>query len=133
MWIPTIILILVLMYSKIGEHIIKVIKKLAKWLLYDSNKPRRWIWTRFYEVMSWVYPDDSFYIMNSGYALLSSDGLLNKFEPFEHENKEIFQYQLYYAVVRLLGKNIIKDKKVVDLSCGRGGGTFFLYAHYKPK
>ena len=115
-WIPTVIMILVIMYSKIGEHVIRYVKNRFNWLLYESTRPRRWLWTRFYEFMSWIYPEDSFYIMNSGYALLSEDGLMNKFEPLKHEKKEIYQYQLYYAVTKLYKKNLITDKKVVDLS-----------------
>lgn len=132
-WIPTVITVLVIMYTKIGEHLIRLVKRCGKWVLYDSTRPRRWIWTRFYEFLAWLYPDDAFYIMNSGYALLSEDGLMNKFEPLEHEKKEIYQYQLYYAVANMVDKRVFANKKIIDLSCGRGGGTFFLYSLFKPK
>ena len=121
-WIPTVIMVLVIMYSKIGESFIRLLKRTWKWLLYDSTRPRRWIWTRYYDFLSWIYPEDSFYIMNSGYALLSEDGLINKFNPLDHEKKEIYQYQLYYYVANLYGREVIADKKIVDLCCGRGGG-----------
>lgn len=125
--------ILVLMYSKIGAQVNKFFKKSLNYLLYDSTKPRRLLWTTYYEFIAYLYPDDSYYIMNSGYALLSEDGLMNKFSPLEHESKEIYQYQLYHTVASLAGKNVITNKKIIDLSCGRGGGTFFLYSLYKPK
>lgn len=121
------------MYSKIGENIIRMVKNSICWLLYESTWPRRWIWKRFYELTAWVYPEDSFYIMNSGYALLSEDGLMNKFSPLEHEKVDIYQYQLYYAVTSLVNKSAIRNKKIIDLSCGRGGGTYFTYSLYKPK
>lgn len=132
-WIPTLVTILLLIYSNIGNKAVGYVKRTLKWALYDSTKPRRWIWARYYELVSWLYPDDSYYISNSGYALLSEDGQMNKFVPLKHERKEIFQYQLYYAVSSMVEKEAITGKKVIDLSCGRGGGTFFLYSMYKPK
>ena len=132
-WIPTLLTILFLIYSKIGNKAVGYVKRTLKWLLYDSTKPRRWVWTRYYELVSWLYPDDSYYISNSGYALLSEDGQMNKFTPLKHERKEIFQYQLYYTVANMVEKEAISGKKIIDLSCGRGGGAFFLYSMYKPK
>lgn len=131
--IPFLITLAIVMYSKIGGYIINWCRNIIKWVLYDSKKPRRWVWNRYYDFVSWLYPKDAFYIMNSGYALLSDDGLLKKFTPLNHESKEIYQYQLYYIIARMVGKKCIKDKRVVDLSCGRGGGTFFLYSLFKPK
>jgi hypothetical protein len=54
--------------------------------------------------------------MNSGYALLSEDGLMDKFIPLEHEEIEIYQYQLYYTVANLVDKSVISEKKIIDLS-----------------
>ena len=104
------------MYSKIGAQVSMMAKRCINWLLYDSTKPRRCVWTLYFEFMAWLYPDDSFYIMNSGYALLSEDGLMNKFSPLDHEAKEIYQYQLYHTVVNMAGKNVITNKKIIDLS-----------------
>ena len=71
--------------------------------------------------------------MNCGYSLLSEDGLLNKFESLDHEVKEIYQYQLYYYVANLYGSDNLTGKKIIDLGCGRGGGTYFMYSYFKPK
>lgn len=109
-------MVLIVMYSKFGEQILKTLKKLIVWLLYESTIPRRWIWNRYYDLRSWIYPDDSFYIMNSGYALISNDGLINKITPIEHEAKEIYQYQLYYAVANMIKSSVFSKAKVVDLS-----------------
>jgi hypothetical protein len=109
------------------------LKNKFKWALYESTKPRRWIWTTYYDFIGWLFPEDSFYIMNCGYALLTDDGLMNKFSPLKHEEKEIYQYQLYYAVTNMVNKKAIANKKVIDLSCGRGGGTFFVSSYFNPK
>ena len=63
-----------------------------------------------------------FAFMNYGYAPLSAD-LAGSAEP------EKYCLQLYR---RLLGNADLRGKKVVEVSCGRGGGAAHVAATYQP-
>jgi ubiquinone/menaquinone biosynthesis C-methylase UbiE len=75
---------------------------------------------QFYNVAATTSTDFAF--MNYGFAPLSSD-LEGTAEP------EKYCLQLYR---RLLGNADLRGKKVVEVSCGRGGGAAHVAATYQP-
>ena len=75
---------------------------------------------QFYNAAAAASTDFAF--MNYGYAPLSSD-LEGTAEP------EKYCLQLYR---RLIGNVDLRGKKVVEVSCGRGGGAAHVAATYQP-
>lgn len=75
---------------------------------------------RFYNVAGDISTDFSF--MNYGYAPLSAE-LAGSAEP------EKFCLQLYR---RLIGDTVLQGKRVVEVSCGRGGGAAHVAASFQP-
>jgi ubiquinone/menaquinone biosynthesis C-methylase UbiE len=75
---------------------------------------------QFYNAAASASQDFSF--MNYGYAPLSAE-LADSHEP------EKFCLQLYR---RLLGNANLRGRKVVEVSCGRGGGAAHVAAVYQP-
>jgi ubiquinone/menaquinone biosynthesis C-methylase UbiE len=75
---------------------------------------------RFYNAAGDISTDFSF--MNYGYAPLSAE-LANSAEP------EKYCLQLYR---RLIGDTTLAGKRVVEVSCGRGGGAAHVAASFQP-
>ena len=64
--------------------------------------------------------------MNYGYALLSSDGkYINKLK--KEDEFERFPLQMYHYIATGLGNfKDLKEKTVLDIGCGRGGGLEYI-------
>lgn len=75
---------------------------------------------RFYNAAGDISTDFSF--MNYGYAPLSAE-LAGSTEP------EKYCLQLYR---RLVGQTMLKGKRVVEVSCGRGGGAAHVASSFQP-
>lgn len=75
---------------------------------------------QFYNAAGTISTDFSF--MNYGYAPLSAE-LAGSAEP------EKYCLQLYR---QLIGPTVLRDKRVVEVSCGRGGGAAHVAASFKP-
>ena len=76
---------------------------------------------QFYNAAASASQDFAF--MNYGYAPLSAE-LAGSAEP------EKYCLQLYR---RLIGNGDLRGKKVVEVSCGRGGGAAHVAATYQPR
>jgi ubiquinone/menaquinone biosynthesis C-methylase UbiE len=74
----------------------------------------------FYNVAGAISTDFSF--MNYGYAPLSA-------ELSGSAEAEKYCLQLYR---QLIGDTVLKDKRVVEVSCGRGGGAAHVASTYHP-
>lgn len=85
------------------------------------------------DIMVIQYPFYNWTCNNYGYALLTNEGkLVDKLKPEDEEQR--FGLQMYNRVGTGLGHwKDLKNKKVLDLGCGRGGGLEFLqkYLHCK--
>jgi ubiquinone/menaquinone biosynthesis C-methylase UbiE len=75
---------------------------------------------RFYNTAGDISTDFSF--MNYGFAPLSAE-LAGSSEP------EKYCLQLYR---QLIGSTVLRDKRVVEVSCGRGGGAAHVASSYQP-
>lgn len=79
---------------------------------------------------------------NSGYALLTKDGnsLTNSgYDMFNHrplsfqEVGSQFAIQLYHhAALTATDFSSLRDLRVLDIGCGKGGGLAFLQEYFEP-
>lgn len=69
--------------------------------------------------------------MNCGYALLTQNGETLQLSSRDDRFQQ-FQYQLYhYAAMGIKFQDTLSGKKVLDLCCGRGGGSKKCISHHK--
>jgi ubiquinone/menaquinone biosynthesis C-methylase UbiE len=99
-----------------------------EWIMFRSDKPRRYLWRKFYNFIYWIEPSEDLQMINYGYASYSEFGkTLNLPQEIKSEQ---FSYQLYdYTYTSLY--NIGKGKRVLDLCCGRGSGLAYLHKTYE--
>lgn len=67
------------------------------WLFYQSETPRRFLWSFIYNTMCMLYPQTQWKAVNYGYSVLSDQGILIKNLKAEDED-ERFCLQLYHYV-----------------------------------
>jgi fatty-acid O-methyltransferase len=81
-----------------------------------------------YEAASWRLSGPGTAFLNYGFAPLDQPrqdlGLLRESEP------DRFGIQLYLKVA---GAVDLSGKEVLEVGCGRGGGTAFVFEHHHPK
>lgn len=80
-----------------------------------------------YETMSMVLKQDHWIYMNYGFASLNGSDSEPVLESTDEENR--LSYQLYD---RLVSDIELKDKSVLEIGCGRGGGTSMIKKYHKP-
>ena len=139
LWIPLIVLTspvwvlsMLIVYSTLKffgfwGKVLRVQYEVYEWLMFRSNKPRRYLWRRFYNFINWQFPGDELQNMNLGYASYTESG--KTLELSDDLENERFSYQLYdFLVTEFVEK---KEKVVlVDVGCGRGAGLKFLHRKY---
>jgi hypothetical protein len=85
---------------------------------------RTQVWRAIYNGCSWYLGRESKVASyNCGYALLTQSGetivFTNKADKYHQ-----FQYQLYhYASMGIKFRDRLNGKRIIDLGCGRGGGS----------
>jgi len=87
---------------------------------------RRLVWKPIYEMVANKYKAQQWYFMNYGYTPFDCESKLEL-----HENDEInrYQIQLYHY---LAVKAEIKDRDVLEVGSGRGGGANYIAGYLKP-
>jgi ubiquinone/menaquinone biosynthesis C-methylase UbiE len=142
LWVPLIILTspawalgLFLVYSCLKffgfwGRVLWIQYEMYEWLMFRSDKPRRYLWKKFYNFIYWLEPSEDLQMINYGYASYSESGnTLNL--PLEMKAEQ-FSYQLYdylYSTLASQGK----EKTVLDLGCGRGAGLMYIHRNYSSK
>ncbi len=93
----------------------------------SSPKIKRWVWRRWYEYLA-GYKQDTWSFMNYGYEPLD-DSIPH---PELEEDDEIDRYciQLYHRVASAVD---LKDRDVLEVGSGRGGGSSFIKRYHHPK
>lgn len=102
----------------------KIVEKYA-----ELPRPiRRPLWRLWHNLITSFDTDKNTVFMNYGYA--SDNG---EFENIKLKSEDIadkYSSQLYDHVA---GNGKLKDKDVLEVGCGRGGGASYLARYYKPK
>ncbi|MFC2114376.1 class I SAM-dependent methyltransferase [Bacteroidota bacterium] len=101
---------------------------LARFFVFLTNIHffRTLFWKPVYNLMASRIPDPDWQMMNYGYKPTSEEEQLPLNEKDEYQR---YPLQMYHYLASLVG---IKDKDVVEVGCGRGGGAGFLYNYHKP-
>ena len=86
---------------------------------------KRYCWKLWYNFISNRFKDDYFKFMNYGYYNEELVITLDKDDELER-----YPIQLYHQLCIQLE---LKDKVIVEVGCGRGGGANFIARYHKPK
>ena len=98
-----------------------------------SPKIKRTLWRWWYQIIAKYYQKSDFKFMNYGFCDLNS-----QLSPINlSENDEINRYfiQLYHYVITAtdITENDLISKKILEVGCGRGGGTSYIAQYLKPQ
>jgi ubiquinone/menaquinone biosynthesis C-methylase UbiE len=88
---------------------------------------RRLVWKPVYQMLASKFPTDTWSFMNYGYAPDANAAVLSLAEKDEIHRYAIQHYHF------LATKTLIKDKDVLEVGCGRGGGSNYIATHLHPK
>lgn len=95
----------------------------------ELPKPvRKPLWKIWHNVITKLDKDVSTVFMNYGYA--SENGEFKDLHLKPEDEFDRYAIQLYSHVAT--SDHCIKDKDVLEVGCGRGGGASFLTRYYKP-
>lgn len=102
----------------------KIIEKYA-----ELPKPlRRPLWKIWHTLILSFDKKESTVFMNYGYA--SENGEFSSLNLQPEDQVDKYSIQLYYHVVKDYD---LKDKNILEVGSGRGGGASFLSRYFKPK
>lgn len=131
-WVPLVLGLSLIIWLFGWTH--KVSNLLAgfyDWLFFKSDKPRKFMWRNFYNVLCWLFPQDEWKTMNYGYAINSESG--HSIVLAEDEENERFSYQLYHYLATGFKKNAnLQGLAIVEVGSGRGGGLGYVVKNLKP-
>lgn len=96
---------------------------------FKKNRRSKWplIQKISYELLSELNTDPSIIFMNLGYAGLETPHISSLTSENEANR---FSIQLYDYLIKFSDP---KEKDVLEVGCGRGGGASFLFKTYQPK
>ena len=102
-------------------------RKLAGFIFFFSKKIKHFLWKRIYDRLANTYEYFDWAFMNYGFDY---DNKSNE-PPLSDEDEE-YRYciQLYHHTVEKLA---VQDKTVLEVGCGRGGGTSYIARYLNPK
>lgn len=89
---------------------------------------KRSLWRAFYEYLASNDWHDDLLFMNYGFADSDMDG--HRLILEDQDEKYRLYIQLYHYLVK---DTDLKDKDILDVGCGRGGGSFFIMKYHRPK
>jgi len=89
---------------------------------------RRPMWRVWHNLITSFDKQRTTVFMNYGYA--SDNGEFENLELKKEDESDKYSIQLYDHVVKNYD---LKDKNILEVGCGRGGGAFFLSRYYRPK
>ena len=106
-----------------------MISRIFLWLTHRSGTRRRWLFRTFFEFIARLSGDQVHWtFMNYGFA--DAVGPNTDIDLTPQEEAQRVCCQLYDEVA---GAVAIAGKDVVEVSCGRGGGSAFVARHKDPR
>lgn len=101
--------------------------RLAMRLSASSPQFKRLLWRRWYEYVA-GYKIAEWRFMNYGYASLDASEEPLALHPADEPNR--YAIQLYYRVARPVE---LQGREVLEVGCGRGGGSSYLKRYHHPR
>lgn len=143
-WIPLLVLsspimammffLLCLWLKVIGRwgRLMRLLYEIYEWIMFRSDKPRKYFWQKYYNFISWGYPYEEWKTMNLGFT--SDDDNLYSVPQLDSEFQyEKFNYQLYHYLISGFAKiNDLNEKHILEIGSGRGGGLRYMAKTFKP-
>ncbi|MEE8151634.1 MAG: class I SAM-dependent methyltransferase [candidate division NC10 bacterium] len=105
-----------------------MIAKLVIRLCQFSPYLKRLIWRKWYDLLAGHYQQRDWSFMNYGYVPLNPDAEQLRLDEADEPNR--YCIQLYHHVAS--GVNL-KDADVLEISSGRGGGSYYINRYLEPK
>ena len=105
-----------------------MIAKLFMAICRFSPYLRRLIWRNWYQLLAKQYRRKDWSFMNYGYAALDPNTEELPLEEADEPNRHFIQ--LYHHVVKVVN---LKDSNVLEVSCGRGGGSYYIKRYLEPQ
>jgi SAM-dependent methyltransferase len=93
-----------------------------------SPKLARWMWWTWYDLLAYTFRDPEWIFMNFGYH--DTNSAAGQLPLFPADEPHRFGIQLYHHLVSAVD---LRDRDVLELSCGRGGGCWYLCRYFEPR
>jgi len=107
---------------------IELLKRLISFPIRHVPTLRKKFWTQFYNFTARIIDHEDFIYMNLGYADLEERAEKINLEDPHQLNR--FSEQLYQHVA---GAIDLRDREVLEIGSGRGGGSAYIMQSFKPK
>jgi ubiquinone/menaquinone biosynthesis C-methylase UbiE len=129
-WVSGLVIIYIIL-KLFGIPVWKYVISVYNWLLFKSDKPRKYAWKTFYNILCWMFPQDEWRTMNYGYAINTEKG--HSILLAVDEESERFSYQLYHYIATGFKKNAnLQGQNILEVGSGRGGGLNYIVKNLKP-
>ncbi|MGV3722533.1 MAG: class I SAM-dependent methyltransferase [Actinomycetota bacterium] len=92
-----------------------------------SPQMKRWLWRSWYQFMASRYRQADWKFMNYGYSQLAPDAEAISLE--QQDEADRYAIQLYHHVAAAVP---LKGKSVLEVGCGRGGGSAYVAGYLQP-
>jgi len=97
------------------------------WLGSSSPRMKRWLWRSWYQLLASRYRQSDWKFMNYGYAPAPSEAGTVALSPADEADR--YAIQLYHHVA---GAVPLAGKSVLEVGCGRGGGSSYVARYLQP-
>jgi len=113
------------------SHVRKAIGASYEWLMFKSNRPRKYLWLKFYNFLVWMFPQPEWKTMNYGYAVNTEHGHTIKLDA--EDETERFSYQLYHYIATGMKEfSSLSGLDLIEVGSGRGGGLYYVCRYLTP-
>ena len=102
-----------------------MIKKIIVLILKLSPSSKRWFWKKWYNIFAKKARNPELKLMNYGYDSPNMELRLGKEDEVERFSIQLYHYVASYTV--------IKDKNVLEIGSGRGGGAAYIAKYLQPE
>jgi ubiquinone/menaquinone biosynthesis C-methylase UbiE len=102
----------------------ELFEQISRW----SPSLKRWMWWTWYDLLAYACRDPGWTFMNFGYQ--DSNPAIEPLPLFQADEPDRSAIQLYHHA---LGAVDLRDRDVLEMGCGRGGGCWYLSRYFEPR